>query len=61
MDVWQIALYGFAAFLALRLLVTLMERHRLLTLQKLAEEHQQKLAEERAAAKKAEDVAKKAA
>ena len=61
MDVWQFALYGFAAFLALRLLVTLMERHRLLTLQKLAEEHQKKLAAERAAQKKSDDAAKKAA
>jgi hypothetical protein len=61
MDVWQIALYAFAAFLALRLLVALMERHRLLTLQMLAEEHQKKLAAERAAVKKAEEAAKNAA
>ena len=48
MDVWQIGLYGFAAFVALRLLVTLMDRHRLFTLQKLVAEHQNKLAAEQA-------------
>lgn len=61
MDVWEFLLYGFGAFLALRVLAALMERHRLLTLQKLAEEHQKNLAAERAAKKKADDAAKKAA
>lgn len=61
MDVWHIALYGFAAFLALRLLATLMQRHRLVTLRKLAEEQRAKLAAERAAEKKSANTAKKAA
>ena len=66
MDVWQIVLYGFAAFVALRLLVTLMDRHRLLTLQTLVAEHQKQLAAEQAKRKaeaktEAEQKAKAAA
>ena len=60
MDVWQIGLYGFAAFVSLRLLVTLMDRHRLLTLQKLVAEHRNKLAAEQAKRKEEEKLEQKA-
>jgi len=53
MDVWQILLYGFGVFLALRILLTLMERHRLQHLQKLVEEHQKTVFEQRKAQKTA--------
>ncbi len=39
MDVWQIGLYGFGAFLAFRALAGLMEIHRQQTLHELAVKH----------------------
>lgn len=60
MDVWEIILYAFGAFLALRVLVALMQQHRRRFLHKLAAEHQRQLLQ-RSAAKKAEESAKKAA
>ncbi|MCH8830695.1 MAG: hypothetical protein IID45_14050 [Planctomycetes bacterium] len=43
MDVWQWIVAGLGVFLALRLLIGLMEQHRQNTLQKLAQEHQQEM------------------
>jgi DNA-directed RNA polymerase beta subunit len=40
MEVWQLILYGAAIFLAIRLLVGLMESHRRLTLKRLMNEQQ---------------------
>lgn len=40
MEVWQLILYGGAIFLAIKLLVGLMESHRRLTLKRLMNEQQ---------------------
>ena len=40
MEVWQLILYGGVIFLAIRLLVGLMESHRRLTLKRLINEQQ---------------------
>lgn len=46
MDVWEVILYGFGTFLALRVLIALMQQHRRNTLRQLAAEHQRKQFEE---------------
>lgn len=39
MDVWQLVLYGAATFLALRVLIGLIETHRQVSFNKLSEEY----------------------
>ena len=61
MDVWHIILYAFGAFVALRVLAQLMQRHRLATLRELAEERQARLAGESPAEQIADEPDTKAA
>lgn len=60
MDVWEIMLYAFGTFLALRVLVALMQQHRRYYLRKLAAEYQQVPASRRTAEQAAEQNAEEA-